>query len=189
MVERRAGGETGITAVQCLEGDAVWAALDSELKPLAAAGLERVNKADGASGRMEELIQAPVLFMLEYSDGLRGALLQPASYGAAVRGWAYAAQADGNLVATGLRSHGVPYPHFSYLGLNVQRMFVTGQPQYPVERTLLVSGVLDALMESRRRGHVRLETPHLAISYAPAATRPIRPTGPRPVGASTEPLD
>ena len=42
-----------------------------------------------------------------------------------------------------------------------------GRPQSPVERTLLVSGVLDALMESRHRGHVRIETPHLMVAYKP----------------------
>ena len=41
---------------------------------------------------------------------------------------------------------------FGYLGLNVEDMFVTGRPRYPVERTLLVTGALEALMESRYGG-------------------------------------
>ena len=68
-------------------------------------------------------------------------------------------------------------------------MFLTGEAQYPVERTLLISGALDALMESRHRGNVRVETPHLNVAYRAAEKAPIRPTGPRPIGASTEPLD
>jgi hypothetical protein len=44
---------------------------------------------------------------------------------------------------------------FSYLGLNIERMFLTNEPQYPVERTLLVTGALDALMRSRHDGHER----------------------------------
>ena len=59
--------------------------------------------------------------------------------------------------------HGDPHPHFVYMGLNIQEMFLTGKPQYPVERTLLVSGALDALMESRYRVHMRVETPHLDV--------------------------
>jgi hypothetical protein len=44
-------------------------------------------------------------------------------------------------------------------------MFLTGKPQYPVERTLLISGALEALLESRYQGHVRIETPHLDVRY------------------------
>ena len=64
-------------------------------------------------------------------------------------------------------------------------MFVTGKPQYPVERTLLTTGVLDAVMHSRHQGHTRLETPHLAaIAYRSYEKPLIRPTAPRPEGAT-----
>ena len=81
-----------------------------------------------------------------------------------------------------------PHPHFSYLGLNIQEMFLTHKPQYPVERTLLISGALEALMDSRYRGHVRVETPHLNVSYQSYEKLPIRPRGPKPSGASLIPL-
>ena len=71
--------------------------------------------------------------------------------------------------------YGDPHPHFVYMGLNIQEMFLTGQPQYPVERTLLTSGALAAAMESRHRGHVRVETPHLAVAYTPPERPPMRP--------------
>ena len=83
--------------------------------------------------------------------------------------------------------HGDPHPHFVYMGLNIQEMFLTGKPQYPVERTLLTSGALDALMESRYRGHVRIETPHLDVRYRSYEKMLIRPTGPRPTGSSAIP--
>lgn len=38
------------------------------------------------------------------------------------------------------------------VGLNIQKMFLTGKAQYPVERTLLVTGALDSLMISRHAG-------------------------------------
>ncbi len=192
MVERRRGGETGVVAVQCLQGEQAWRALDAELQPLAEAALERANTARETTspGTLAELLDSPTLFLVEYADGLRGAVLQAQSPRAKVRGWAYAARVDGRIVATGLRSHGgPPYPHFSYLGLNIQRMFVTGRPAYPVERTLLVTGVLDALLESHRQHGARVATPDLGVRYRPAAQPPIRPSGPRPVGASTRPLD
>jgi hypothetical protein len=43
-------------------------------------------------------------------------------------------------------------------------MFETGQAQYPVERTLLTSGLLEACLTSKGE---RLETPQLAVSYKP----------------------
>jgi hypothetical protein len=74
------------------------------------------------------------------------------------------------------------------MSLNIQSMFLTGEPRYPAERTLLVSGVLDAVMNSRFQGHVRLETPQLSVAYRLASAPPIRPRGPRPVNASTVPM-
>ena len=185
MIERRSGGEAGLAAVQCLEGEAVWRAgadglWSRELAEAAAAAGET------ASGSMEESCDNPAAFLLEFRDGFKATLLQLNGY---AKEWLYAARGDGQVLATGLRTHGPPYPHFSYLGLNIEAMFLSGEPQYPVERTLLVSGALDALMDSRHRGHIRLETPHLDVAYRSYETMPIRPTGPLPKGASTVPFD
>lgn len=185
MIERRSGGEAGLAAVQCLEGEAVWRAgadglWSRELAEAAAAAGKT------ASGSMEESCDNPAAFLLEFRDGFKATLLQLNGY---AKEWSYAARGDGQILATGLRTHGPPYPHFSYLGLNIEAMFLSGEPQYPVERTLLVSGALDALMDSRHRGHIRLETPHLDVAYRSYETMPIRPTGPLPKGASTVPFD
>ena len=63
-------------------------------------------------------------------------------------------------------------------------MFLTGKPTYPVERTLLTTGILEAVIDSRYQGHVRIETPHLDIRYRSYESIPWRPTGSRPVGAA-----
>ena len=65
-------------------------------------------------------------------------------------------------------------------------MFVTGQPQYPVERTLLTSGVLEAALTSRHEDCRRLETPWLDVAYQSYEEFRWRPTAPRPCGASLE---
>ncbi len=184
MVERRRGGEQGLAAVQCLEGDDVWRAGDEGLwsRPLAVAGLELLET-EGES--MEEGCENPAVFLLEYRDGFKAAVLQLTGY---IHDWAYAARVGGQVQTTSMCGFGPPYPHFSYLGLNIQEMFLTGVPQYPVERTLLVSGALDTLMDSRHRGHVRLETPYLDVQYRAPEKMLIRPLGPEPQGASTVPF-
>ena len=42
---------------------------------------------------------------------------------------------------------------------------MTGVAPYPVERTLLVSGMLESCLDSRVKGHVMLNTPHLSVAY------------------------
>ena len=41
-------------------------------------------------------------------------------------------------------------------------MFETGKAPYPVERTMLTSGILDFALESRIQGYKKLDTPELA---------------------------
>ncbi|NKB69803.1 MAG: hypothetical protein GKR89_22250 [Candidatus Latescibacteria bacterium] len=185
MVERRQGGETGLVAVQCLEGDAVWQAGADGLwsRELAEAAIQ-VGETE--EGPMEEVCKEPAAFLLEYKDGFKATLLQLGGY---AKNWTYAARVNGQVQATSMLLHGAPHPHFSYLSLNIQEMFLTGQPQYPVERTLLVSGGLDALMDSRHQGHIRLETPHLDVAYRSYETMPIRPAAPKAEGASTVPFE
>ncbi len=56
---------------------------------------------------------------------------------------------------------------FSPLVNNMEKMFLTGKPSYPVERTLLTTGLVAAGMESLYRQQARYETPHLAVAYQP----------------------
>ena len=90
MIERRKGGEAGIVAVQCLEGDAIWEAAEEGRwsTELAQAALEVVELRQptsmaGASGPpptelppLREAVGAGVaLFLIECADGFRCALL------------------------------------------------------------------------------------------------------------------
>jgi hypothetical protein len=55
--------------------------------------------------------------------------------------------------------------NFSPLVDAIGRMFTRGTLDYPVERTLLVTGALSFLMESWHQGQTRIETPMLAVTY------------------------
>jgi hypothetical protein len=46
-----------------------------------------------------------------------------------------------------------------------EETFLTGKAPYPVERTLLTSGLVTAGMQSLAAGQKRLQTPHLAVRY------------------------
>jgi hypothetical protein len=184
MVERRKGGETGIVAVQCLEGPAVWEARNQGRWSGELAQVVYELFEDKVEGPIKEQCRQPAAFLIEYADGLRATTLMLDDY---TRSWGYACQTGGQTQAMRVLTPGAPYAHFSYLGLNIQEMFLTGKPQYPAERTLLVSGALEALMDSRYRGYVRVPTPHLDICYRSYDRAPIRPTVPSPQGASLEP--
>ena len=76
-----------------------------------------------------------------------------------------------------------PSGHVTMLSHGIDEMFVTGKPAWPVERTLLTTGILDAAITSRFEKHQRQQTPHLAITYAAGPAwkpAPAPKTGPQP---------
>jgi hypothetical protein len=59
--------------------------------------------------------------------------------------------------------------YFDCLVAQIEKLLETGRPPYPVARTLLTTGILDAAMESHHRRGLRIETPELDVLYqAPA---------------------
>ena len=169
LAERRAGGETGVRAVRCLSGEDVWEAGRKGLyDPLlldavTAAFRERPLKPGETLAGLAR--QNPTLFHIEYTDGLRVSLL---TVPGAVAEWAAAwRQEDGSVQATTFATQELrPYFHFAHLLHNITGFMRTGQAPWPVERTVLTTGLLDALLTSRRDGGKELETPWLGrISY------------------------
>ena len=81
-----------------------------------------------------------------------------------VRGRAEGPRRAGGVATSGWSSRGATLPHFDGLVDCIEEMFVTGKPVYPVERTLLTTGALAFLFESRVRKE-RVATPELAVAY------------------------
>lgn len=164
-IERRRGAETGVRWVQCLEGNAMWKTIDD--------GVISRDLFDAAYAAVPHPEEDPrvnpesALFLFEYNDGFRGAvfMLQEAALGTSI---AIKLKGQSEFLATRFDEKTEPrHPHFAWLLKGIERMFYTGVPSYPVERTLLTSGILDRALKSRFRKHEKLMTPELAIRYQP----------------------
>ena len=178
MVERRKGGETGVRAVQMIEGDEVWKAGEAGRYPkeLLVAALSRSDTPQGqtivdgrtqdlvAKGELPKLVKKPAAYFIEYQDGLRATLLM---LDGAVKDFTFAARIKGSGVQS-TQFLLTPEPNVTYsacLVAKIEELFATGRAPYPVERTLLVSGVLESCLTSRLQGQTKLETPHLNVRY------------------------
>ena len=189
MIERRKGGETGVAAVQLIDGDAVWKAGEDGRwsMELLEAALSRsdtpcgLTDEDGrtqdmiGNGEIYRLVENPSAYFIEYNDGLQATLLM---LNGAVRDYCFAAKLKDEPVPVSTQFFLTPTPNVTYsacLIAKIEELFETGTAPYPAERTLLVSGTLESCLTSRLQGHVRLETPHLDVEYrAPAESQHAR---------------
>ena len=179
MLERRGGGESGVRAVQLLEGEAVWQAGRAGRWSLALleAALSRSDSPCGlpeedgrtidllGSGELFRLVENPAAYCIEYNDGLTATLLM---LNGAVKDFCFAARLVGETKPLSTQFLLTPGPNVTYSAClvgKIEEMLATGVAPYPAERTLLVSGVLESCLISRAQGHQRLETPHLAVVY------------------------
>jgi hypothetical protein len=184
MVERRdrKGHPQGVAAVTCFQGPAVWEAQDRGIwsKDLLLAALSRshtLNPGDvrqntrdfvPPSGR-PSFLSEPIAFVVEYVDGFRGTALILNGH---VDDTTIGLRLDRAVDPVASTLFYLPAPpgarFFDPLVLRIEDFFKTGRPPYPVERTLLTGGMLDALLESRLLEGRRVETSALAsIDYEP----------------------
>src|SRR5262245_34544983 len=181
MAERRKGGETGVAALQALRGDTVWKAMtagswkaggwDPRLFEACLCRSQTLAQAPTFSHRypttrqMREWVKTPVAYRIEYADGLRATMLL---MNGLVGDFTFAARLTGRTEPLSTLFYLPPTPNVTYsaaLMSKVEEMFLTGKAPYPVERTLLTTGLVAAGMQSLADGQKRLETPHLAIRY------------------------
>lgn len=169
LAEQRRGGETGVRSVRSLGGVAAWRSIDEHaIDPeLYEAALRRVPGHGRGEPIDRKAVPDPKLMMVEYEDGLRASLLElNGAVGTWAAAWRYAD--DRRVEATEFRTQEArPAAHFGLLLGGIEAMMLTGEPAWPVERTLLTSGVLDALLRSHVEGGKPIATPYLRISYRP----------------------
>ena len=175
LAEQRQGGETGISAVQSFSGDAVWRAFDEKAfdTELFEAARQRLSQPQNRGLPLRDAVPKPKLFRLEYADGLRAHLLElNGAEGEWAAAWRYAdndPDSPGRNIESSLfwTQEGRPAAHFTWLLHGIEQMMLTGKPSWNVERTLLTSGALDALLLSLNEDQRRVETPHLLLRYQP----------------------
>lgn len=181
MVERRKGGEKGIKWVQAYRGDAFWDAFSKGVwsHDLFEAALCRshtltpsragFNHIFPTIDEMKSLVEDPVAYVYEHADGLRCTMLLLRGL---IQDFNFAARmCDGSKFSTQMY---LPMPparttlasFFSPLVNNVEKMFLTAKETYPLERTLVTTGLTAAGVESLYFEGAKVETPHLDIQYS-----------------------
>lgn len=181
LVERRKGGETGVVALQALRGDAVWKAMeatswgaggwDPQLFEACLSRTQTLNQPETFSHRyptaaqIREWVKDPVAYRFEYADGLKATMLL---MNGLVGDFNVAVRLKGESRPLSTLFYLPPTPNVMYsaaLMSKAEETFLTGKSPYPVERTLLTGGLVEAGCQSLTKGQVRLETPHLAVKY------------------------
>jgi hypothetical protein len=181
MAERRRGGETGVAALQALRGDAVWQAMeagswrgggwDAELFEACLCRSQTLTQPPTFSDRrpttvaMRQWVKEPAAYRIEYADGLKATMLL---MNGLVQDFTFAARLKGESTPLSTLFYLPPNPNVVYsaaLMSKAEELFLTGRAPYPLERTLLTTGLVAAGMQSLGNGQKRLETPHLAIQY------------------------
>ncbi len=170
LAERRAGGETGVRSVQTFEGPQVWQALKNGTisRALVEAATSRRRHSLGKPGEpLESVLKEPVLVVITYRDGLKAGLLWASNLIDFTGAWR---DANSGKIESALfwTQEARPFMHFTYLVKGIEQMMQTGKPAWPVERTLLVTGVLNAYFVSKKEADRRIDTPWLDVKYQSA---------------------
>jgi hypothetical protein len=181
MAERRKGGETGVAWVEALRGESVWRAMangswaeggwDPQLFESCLCRSQTLVQGESFSHRyptgeqIREWVKEPVAYRFQYADGLQATMLL---MNGLVGDFTFSARLKDRAEPLSTLFYLPPNPNVVYsaaLMAKAEEMFLTGKAPYPVERTLLTSGLVAAGVLSLARDERRIETPHLAVRY------------------------
>jgi hypothetical protein len=185
MLERRNGGEAGVVWLEAYRGQKFWDALKDGVwaRRLFDAALCRSHTITPARpgfndvlptlDQMQRLVKDPVAYRYQHADGPRATMILMSGL---VRDFNFSAALEGLSEPFSTQMY-LPMPDgrttlanfFSPLVNCMEQMFLSGKPPYPIERTLLTTGLTAAGVDSLYNGQARLKTPHLQIQYQPSA--------------------
>ncbi|MDA0337647.1 MAG: hypothetical protein O2782_20980 [bacterium] len=186
MSERRQGGEVGIRQVQALRDEALWDRLNAadcqRTRELFVAALTRSHNLPVEGGYPTDPVTLewahhtmPEMtgYLIEHRDGFRTSIFLTN-----IRDFNYA----GHLSGTGeilscqmylpMPGHGsTTADFFNPLTRHIEDLILTGEAPYPVQRTLLTSGMVIAGIDSLHQEQQVIKTPEMGVRYrAPEAS-------------------
>jgi hypothetical protein len=183
LVEFRQGAEQGVSEVQFLPGEQLWNAADDGRWPVDLAEAAMAVELGPGQPPLKDLITRLMGdpnqihgILVTYRDGFSGMVL---AVGGRNR-WNFACRSAESSEPSATSFYVGPWENrnlFKALSHAIQSHFRNKQAPYPVERTLLVTGILDAAMQSRHTGGTKISTPELAITYQPRDFSAMREMG------------
>ena len=157
MAERRKGGETGIAAIRCVEGEEVWK-LGWSKDLLDAALRHRQNPGYGKECKHPQAIQ------VRYRDGLKATIL---NLNGMTLDYLFAARdKSGKVHSSCFYIQLYVHNHWSFMVKEFEDLVLTKKTPFPIERTLLSTGITLFGLESLVQGQRWLDTPQLSIAYS-----------------------
>lgn len=180
MSERRAGGEVGLRSIWALKGAKAWAELakreqTTRLLLAALARSHTLRAPDGYTAvpptpaSLASLCPDMVAYFMEHQDGFQSSMFL---LNGLISDFNYAGIEGRSGKIHSCQMH-LPMPgsisttadFFNPLVNHIERTIVQRRASYPVERTLLTSGMTLAAVESLFRGEVPVATPEMAVRY------------------------
>jgi hypothetical protein len=180
MSERRKGGEVGIRSVQALRGDMMWQLLSSDerktTRQLFEAALTRSHNLPVKDGYVDDPISLEwarrVLpdtlgYFIEHADGFR-----TATFLTGIQDFNYAGMRSDTGEVISCQMY-LPMPDhsattadfFHPLVRHIENMVINNRAPYPIERTLLTSGMTLAAVDSIHQGYKPIDTPEIKVKY------------------------
>ena len=176
IVEARKGGESGVTSVEFLEGEALWQAGEEGRWSMALAKAAMAAELGRDPGPLREIPARSHGIVLTYRDGLKASML---CFGGNGTRWNFSCRLAGDSGIMATNFHTGPwgnrnlFPAFSHA---IQDHCIHERSPYPVERTLLTTGILEAALRSRK-AQALLQTPYLEFAYSPRDFTAMREMG------------
>lgn len=180
MSERRRGGEVGIRSVYAVRGEKLWQLLDSDdrkiTRDLMVAALTRSHNLPVEGGFptapvtyewAKQALSDTLAYFVDHSDGFRTTVfmtnIRDFNYAGYIRDTGKIVSCQMYLPMPGHGSTTADF--FNPLTRHIENTIRDRRAPYPVERTLLTSGMVIGGVKSLYAGQSLIETPEMQVKY------------------------